>query len=193
METTDEDYKRNPWNTLSSDVKYDNPWIRVVEHQIINPRGNPGIYGTVSFKHIAIGILPLDEEGCTWLVGQYRYPLGRYSWEVPAGGGKLDVDPEETAKRELLEETGMTARRWQKILEMDLSNSITDERAIAFIATDLSFGKACPEDDEVLTIRRLPLDEAYAMVVEGEIADSITVAVVLRARLLIHESRLSIL
>ncbi|HLF79299.1 MAG TPA: NUDIX hydrolase, partial [Dehalococcoidia bacterium] len=134
--------EENPWQTLSSELKYSNPWIEVTEHQVVNPSGGPGIYGTVHFKHLAIGILPLDHEGYTWLVGQYRYPLERYSWEIPEGGGVHGVDPLDSAKRELQEETGIEAKNWQRLVEIDMSNSVSDERATVFLATGLTFGES---------------------------------------------------
>src|ERR1700757_643102 len=113
----------NPWKSLSAKVHYENRWIRVVEHQVVNPSGGHGIYGVVHFKHIAVGIVPW-EDGYIWLVGQYRFPLDRYSWEIPEGGGLLSEDPLATAQRELKEETGMTAEHWEIIVKMDLSNSV---------------------------------------------------------------------
>ena len=174
----------NPWTTLSSQTKYSNPWIEVTEHQVRNAAGNPGIYGTVHFRNLAIGILPVDDQRHTWLVGQWRYPLGAYSWEIPEGGGKLDVDPLDTAKRELKEETGLVAGKWEKLFEMHLSNSVTDERAVVFLATGLTAGESAPEEDEVLHVRRVPLETAYAMVERGEITDAITVAALFRAQIL---------
>jgi 8-oxo-dGTP pyrophosphatase MutT (NUDIX family) len=142
--------EKNPWTTLSSELKYDNPWIAVTEHQVLTPAQSPGIYGTVHFKNIAIGIVPIDANGFTWLVGQYRYPLKAYSWEIPEGGGKLHEPPLQSAKRELKEETGLEAGHWEQILEMHLSNSATDERAVVYLATDLSEGPSCPEETEDL-------------------------------------------
>jgi 8-oxo-dGTP pyrophosphatase MutT (NUDIX family) len=176
---------QNPWTTLSSETKYDNDWIAIVEHQVLNPVQSPGIYGTVHFKNLAIGIIPLDDAGFTWLVGQYRYPLKAYSWEIPEGGGNLLVPPLESAKRELKEETGLEANQWEQILDLHLSNSVSDERAIAFLARDLRQGVACPEDTEVLTVRKVSLKMALEMTEHGEITDAISVAAILKvARLL---------
>jgi 8-oxo-dGTP pyrophosphatase MutT (NUDIX family) len=169
-----------PWTTLSSEIKYDNPWITVTEHQVMNAAQSPGIYGTVHFKNLAIGIVPVDRDGFTWLVGQYRYPLEKYSWEIPEGGGKLKVPPLESAKRELKEETGLEANAWELILEMHLSNSVTDERALVYLATDLTEGNATPDEDEVLAIRKVSLRDALQMVERGEITDSISVAALLK-------------
>jgi 8-oxo-dGTP pyrophosphatase MutT (NUDIX family) len=177
-----------PWQTLASELKYDNPWIRVTEHQVINPKGGRGIYGVVHLKHIALGIVPLDDEGNTWLVGQHRYPLDAYSWEIPEGGGHLDLDPLASAQRELREETGIEADHWQKVLDLHLSNSVTDEGGHVYVATGLHFGAAEPEDTEELALRKLPLAEAYRMVVAGEITDCVSVAALLRVWLMQREA-----
>lgn len=174
----------NPWTFLTSQEQYDNPWITVTEHQVIKPRGGEGIYGVVHFKNKAIGIIAVDEDDYIYLVGQYRYPLKKYSWELPEGGGSLDEEPLEAAKRELLEETGLIAAHWKPLLEMDLSNSVSDENCRVFVATGLSRQEAQPEDTEVLEIKRLPFDEAVQLVMSGEITDAISVAAILKLKLL---------
>lgn len=174
----------NPWQTLSETGIYDNPWISLTEYQVINPGGGPGIYGKVHFKNLAIGIMVLDEENFTWLVGQYRYPLNQYSWEIPEGGGPLEEDPLISAQRELLEETGITARSWLVIQKMHLSNSVSDELAIIYLARDLSFGQASPEETEQLAIRKIPFSQAFNMVLNGEIMDSMSVAAILKVNAL---------
>lgn len=180
----------NPWTTLNSRLVYENPWIGLTEHQVLNPSGGEGIYGEVSFKNFAIGILPLDKDLCTWLVGQYRYPLKAYSWEIPEGGGPLDLSPLESAKRELLEETGLYANSWTEIQRLHLSNSVTDELAIVYLARDLTQGTAAPEETEELVLRRLPLAEACAMAENGAITDSISVAALLKAKIMLLEGQL---
>lgn len=185
------DRTANPWTTLRSTRVYDNPWIGVTEHQVINPRGNPGIYGTVHFKNLAIGVVPLDQDGATYLVGQFRYPHGSYSWEIPEGGGPLDQDPLASAARELAEETGLAARRWQEILRADLSNSATDERAIAYLACELEQGEAHPEEVEELQVWRLPFAEAYAMVERGEITDALSVLAIQKVQLMALQGSLA--
>jgi 8-oxo-dGTP pyrophosphatase MutT (NUDIX family) len=182
--------RKNPWTTLSSEQVYDSPWIGVTKHEVLNPNGNPGKYGVVHFKNIAIGILALDAEHNTWIVGQYRYPIDQYSWEIPEGGGKRDVDPLESAKRELQEETGITAKKWTKIQEMYLSNSASDEFCVLYIAQELSFGESEPEDTEQLEVKKLPFDELYKLVQDGEITDSLTVAAVLKAKLMMLENKI---
>lgn len=171
---------KNPWKTLSSKTQYDNSWIEVVEHQVLKPSGAPGIYGTVHFKNRAIGVVPLAENGDTWLVGQFRYPLGTYSWEIPEGGGSLHETPLAAAQRELKEECGITASQWELILEMDLSNSTTDEKSYSYLARGLEVGESEPEDGEVLELRRLPLKDAVGMVERGEIRDALAVASLLK-------------
>lgn len=175
---------KNPWTIQSSEVKYNNPWIEVVEHQVLNPSGGKGIYGKVHFKNLAIGVIPIFENGDTILVGQYRFPLNAYSWEIPEGGGKLDVNPIISAKRELIEETGLIANKWTKILEMHLSNSVSDEFSIIYIAEDLIQGEAMPEETEQLQLKRLPISVAIDMVLNGEITDSMSVAALLKLKIL---------
>lgn len=173
----------NPWQTLNTVTKYDNNWIRVDQADVINPRGGKGIYGTVHFKNKAVGVIVLDADDHTYLVGQYRYPLNRYSWEIPEGGGQLDVDPLISAKRELLEETGLIADSWTLLFEMALSNSVTDEHAYIFLATGLTQKEAMPEDTEELQIERVPFEEAWEMVQRGVITDSMSVAAIQRVKL----------
>lgn len=178
---------KNPWQTLSSDEKYNNNWIKVTEHQVINPSGGKGIYSEVHFKNIAIGVLPLDEEHNTWLVGQYRFPLKAYSWEIPEGGGPLGSDPELSAKRELVEETGLVANKLTEIQRMHLSNSVSDELAIIYLAQDLTQGDAEPEETEELQVIKVPFAKAYQMVMDGEITDSMSVAAILKVQLLLQK------
>lgn len=181
--------EKNPWTTLNSRKIYENNWIGLTEHEVINPSGGKGIYGEVHFKNLAIGILPLDEENNTWLVGQYRYPLGAYSWEIPEGGGPLHHEPLDSAKRELMEETGLTAGSWTEIQRMHLSNSVSNELAIIYIARDLTLGIAAPEDTEQLTIKKLPFEQAFNMVMRGEITDSMSVAAILKTQILLQEGQ----
>lgn len=179
-----DDQNLNPWKTLSKKKIYDNPWISLTEYQVVNPGGGTGIYGKVHFKNLAIGIVVLDEQYNTWLVGQYRYPLDQFSWEIPEGGGQLDKDPLKSAERELLEETGITARSWIEIQRLHLSNSVSDELAIIYLARDLRFGQSNPEETEQLTIRKMPFKDAYDMVINGEITDSMSVAAILKVKAL---------
>ena len=177
----------NPWQTLSSEEKYNNNWITVTEHQVINPSGGKGIYGEVHFKNLAIGVLPLDEQYNTWLVGQYRYPLKAYSWEIPEGGGPLGTDPKLSAKRELVEETGLVASKLTEIQRMHLSNSVSDELAIIYLAQDLQLGEAAPEETEDLQLIKVPFTKAVEMVMNGEITDSMSVAAILKVNLMLQK------
>jgi 8-oxo-dGTP pyrophosphatase MutT (NUDIX family) len=166
---------KNPWTTLSGEDKYENRWIKVTEYQVINPGGGKGIYGKIHFKNKGIGIIPVDNEGNTWLVGQYRYTLNEFHWEIPEGGAPLNEDPLEAAKRELKEETGLTAKKWTRLLRMNTSNSVTDEECSIYLAEDLQQGESELEDTEAdLKVRKVPLKEALDMVVRGEIADSMS-------------------
>lgn len=167
--------EENPWRTLSSEVKYENPWIRVREDQVIRPDGNPGIYGVVETR-IATGVVALTEADEIYLVGQYRYALGYYSWEIIEGGTDAGETPLEAAKRELKEEAGLTAARWEPLgTEIHLSNCHSDERGYLFVARELTVGAAAPEGTEQLQLRKLPVTEALAMLARGEITDSITI------------------
>ncbi|WP_428328637.1 NUDIX domain-containing protein [Mucilaginibacter sp.] len=182
--------EENPWQINAEKVIYDNPWINLTEYQVTNPSGNPGIYGKVHFKNIAIGVFPLDAELNTYLVGQYRFALNQYSWEMPEGGGALGVDPVDSAKRELLEETGLKAQSWTELLRMHLSNSVSDELSIIYLARDMQQFEAEPEDTEQLIVNKVPFETVYKMVCKGEITDSMTVAAVLKVKLLLLENKL---
>ena len=176
---TNEEIK-NPWTTLSGEVKYDNRWISVTEYQVINPAGGKGIYGKVHFKNKAIGIIPVDKDLNTWLVGQYRYAPDEWSWEIPEGGGPLVEVPVNAAKRELEEETGLTAKKWTQILRLHLSNSVSDEEAFVFMAEDLEQGESSLEETEAdLKVWKLPIKEALQMALEGKITDSMSVTALL--------------
>ena len=190
MEQDDFPLKHGPWTTLSDEVVHDSPWIKVSHHAVVDPGGNNGGYSVIHFKAFAIGIVPLDEEMNTWIVGQYRYPIKKYSWEIPEGGGDRTLPPLDSAKRELMEETGIKAERWDKILEMDLSNSASDEEAIIYLARDLSFFEAEPEENEELEQRKLPFPELCDMVTRGEVRDSLTVAAVLKIQLMLANNEL---
>ncbi len=172
---------KNPWKRLKSKNIYSNPWIHVKEDLVINPNGGENIYGVVHFKNRAIGIIPVDQHGNTWLVGQYRYTLDEYSWEIPMGGGPLEIDSLESAKRELQEETGLEASDWKCIMRIHTSNSVTDELGYVFIASGLKLGESAPEETEKLELRKLHLEEAYRLVMENEITDSLSIAGIIKA------------
>lgn len=171
----------NPWTTLSSREIYDNKWIQVVEHQVINPAGGKGIYGKVHFKNKAIGIIALDEDKNTWLVGQFRYTLEEWSWEIPEGGGPLESDVLSSAQRELKEETGLIAKKWTLLLRTHLSNSVCDEEGFIFLAEDLAQGDREAEETEAdMKVWKLPFAEALDMVMSGKITDSLSVMGILK-------------
>ncbi|MBW0178029.1 NUDIX hydrolase [Sediminibacterium sp.] len=182
--------EKNPWVSLHSKTVYDNKWIRVTEDDVINPKGGPGIYGKVHFKNIAIGIIAIDEQQHIWLVGQYRYTLNAYSWEIPEGGCPLSENPLEGAKRELKEETGLVADEWKELFRMHLSNSVSDELAIIYLAAGLIQEEAEPEDTEDLQLQKVSVDQAYEMTETGAITDSISVAAITKLKLMQLQGKL---
>jgi ADP-ribose pyrophosphatase len=172
-----------PWKRLTSHTVFENPWIRVEQHRVINPSGGEGEYGKVCFKNIAIAVLALDQDDGLYLVGQYRYTLDQYSWELPMGGAPFDEEPLAAAQRELSEETGLTARCWRELMRVHTSNSITDELGIVYVAEGLTPGPQAPEPTEELAVRVLPFAEAVAWVTDGRITDAMSAAAILRLAL----------
>lgn len=170
----------NPWKVQSSKKIFENPWLTLQQDEVINPGNGLSHYGKINFKNLAIGIIPLDENNNTWLIGQYRYVPDCYSWEIPMGGGPLNIDPLESAKRELKEETGLIAEDWQELMKLHTSNSVTDERGLVYVARNLTQGETAFEETEDLLIQKLPLEEAIERVIDGEITDAISVAGLLR-------------
>lgn len=168
----------NPWRRLSSRNVYDNAWISLREDQVVRPDGEHGIYGVMHFKNVAVGVLAIEDE-YIYLVGQYRYPLDKYSWEIPEGGCPEGEDLLRAAQRELEEETGLRAAKWEKLGEAHLSNSVSDERAIWYIATELAQGEHRPEGTERLNIRRVTFKEALNMALTGEITDALSLLAIM--------------
>jgi 8-oxo-dGTP pyrophosphatase MutT (NUDIX family) len=172
---------QNKWKTLSIEDVYDNPWIKLEEHQVINPGGGRGIYGKVHFKNTAIGIIAVDKDDNIWLVGQHRYPLNEWSWEIPEGGGPKGTEVLESAKRELKEETGLVAEKWTVIQRAHLSNSVSDEEGFVFLAEELTAGDMEREDTEAdMKVWKLPFSDALQMVIDGKITDSLSVMGILK-------------
>lgn len=176
---------KNPWKTIRQKVVYQNPWISISHRDVINPAGNPGIYGVVHFKNIAVGIVPLDEDNNTWLVGQYRYTLDKYTWEIPEGGCPAGESTLAAAQRELEEETGIKAANWAPLLDLHTSNSVTDEYGVAYLARELSYGTAAPEETEDLQVKKVPFQEAYQMVMNGRITDVLSMVAIMKTQLLV--------
>lgn len=180
------DNNKNPWQTLRESTVYENKWIKVTHADVITPTGTEGIYGKVHFKNKAIGIIPLDDDGYTWLIGQYRYALNTYSWEIPEGGGPLEMDTLEAAKRELAEEVGLAAADWQILAELNTSNSVTDEYGIIFLARNLSAAYAPTDDTELLKIKKVHITEAFRMAMRGEIMDSMSLIGLFKLQILMN-------
>ena len=175
------------WKTKTSSVAYENPWLKITHEEVVTPKGTDGIYGVVHFKNTAIGVVPIDDEGNTWLVKQSRYTLNQYTWEIPEGGCPHGEEPINAAKRELEEEVGLQANDWQQLMTMHLSNSVTDEFCVVFVARDLFAGKQELEPTEDIEYKKLALTEAIEMVKRGDITDAISVAALLRVALTLKE------
>ncbi|CAN1555023.1 MutT NTP pyrophosphohydrolases including oxidative damage repair enzymes [Spirosomataceae bacterium] len=171
---------KNTWKKLSTTITYSNPWIEVQHHEVLNPSGGEGIYGQVNFKNIAVGVVPVDAEGNTYLVGQFRFPLEEYSWEIPEGGCPIGEDVLAAAKRELLEETGLLAQNWTVISRIHTSNSVCNEVGFIFLAENLTQGEAEPEETEDLKIKKITLKAAVELVMNNQITDSISIAGLLK-------------
>lgn len=182
--------KPAPWTTLKTRQIYDNPWMTVFENDVLNVVGTPKVYSTVHIKRKATGVVAIDDKGWIFLVGQQRYPLNLYSWELPEGGTDEGEEPLEAIKRELKEEAGVSARDWKQIAMLHLSNMLFDEVAYGFLATGLTVGEAEPEESEVLELKHLPFSEALAMVMDGRITDAISVALILKVRVLAERGAL---
>lgn len=186
------DEKINPWKIINEQKVYANNWIEVTHYNVMNPSGNEGVYGKVHFKNLAIGIVPVDKDLNTYLVGQFRFPLDKYTWEIPEGGCPLNENPLLAAKRELLEETGLKAERWQVLGTSELSNSVTDENSVFYVATELSQHQAQPEETEDLQIKKVSLHKAFEMVDEGEITDALSILALQKLQLLLLNSKIII-
>jgi 8-oxo-dGTP pyrophosphatase MutT (NUDIX family) len=169
-----------PWRRRSRATAYANPWIDVFHDDVVRPDGGPGIYGVVHFRTGAVGVVAVAQDGRILLVGQHRYTLDEYSWELPEGGVADSEAAEEGARRELREETGYDAAEWRFLFRFTTSNSVTDERGEMFVATGLREGVASPEPTEDLAVRWATLDEILAEIDEGRIHDLMTIAAIYR-------------
>jgi 8-oxo-dGTP pyrophosphatase MutT (NUDIX family) len=187
-----EEEQISPWKIVNEETVYDNKWISLIHHNVINPSGGEGIYGKVHFKNTAIGIVPVDSEMNTYLVGQFRFPLNKYSWEIPEGGCPVNENPLLGAKRELLEETGLKAEKWHVIGTSHLSNSVTDENCVMYLATELSQHQAMPEETEQLKVKKISLREAFDMVNDGEITDAVSVIALQKIQLMWLQGKLKL-
>ena len=170
----------DPYTVLDRRFLYDSPWIRIREDRFQHRRGAEGRYAVCGFVRTACGVLALDEQDRVVLVGQWRYPLEAYSWELPEGGGDVSESPFEAITRELAEEAGLTAQVWEPLAFFHPSNSSTEEEAFLFLATGLhpSEGHQA-EDDEELLVHREPFQDCLRRVLSGELTDSLTVMALL--------------
>jgi 8-oxo-dGTP pyrophosphatase MutT (NUDIX family) len=173
----------SPWRRRARSTVYENPWLTVWHDEVTRPDGEPGIYGVVHYANLAVGVVAIDDDDRVALVGQHRYTLDAYSWEIPEGGVPPDEDAQAGAERELREETGLVAAEWQEIARLHLSNSISDEAAVLFLATRLTPGPPSPDGTEDLAVRWVSFDEALAMAQDGRITDAMSVAALLRVGL----------
>jgi 8-oxo-dGTP pyrophosphatase MutT (NUDIX family) len=172
-----------PWRRIARRVAYENPWLTVWHDDVVRPDGSPGVYGVVHFASLAAGIVAIDADDRVLLVGQHRYPLDAYSWEIPEGGVPAGEDALEGARRELREETGVIAAEWLEIGRFHLSNSVTDEAGVLYLATDLTHEAAAPEATEELAVRWVPFAEALAMTLDGRITDAMAIMGIQRVAL----------
>lgn len=170
------------WTPGIERVAFESGWITVTDQTAIAPTGRPAPYGLVRFKNLAVAVLPIHEDGTVTLVGQHRFPFGDYSWELPEGGAPPDEDPLAGAKRELAEETGLVAAEWREVMRTQLSNSVTDERMVGYLATGLSRsgGGHAADETEAISLVRVPFREALEAAVAGYLPDMLTVAMLLR-------------
>jgi ADP-ribose diphosphatase len=173
--------RRNPWKTLSSRVVSSNPWFRLRRDQVIRPDGKRGTYNTL-LAPPAVGVVPCFDDGSILIVGQYRYSISRYSWEIPEGGGRPGERPIETARRELEEETGFRASALKSLGTFHTSNCFTDETAFLFCARGLEPGVPHQDGTEELATRRIAFEAAFRMAVAGKITDSLTIVALFRMK-----------
>lgn len=177
------------WKKISFKSIFESKWIRLDQYDVIDPSGNDSIYNVVHFKNLAVGCIPIDEEGYIYLVGQWRFPFEKYSWEIPLGGADFNLDPLEECKRELKEETGIEAGEWQELLRSDLSNSVTDETSIIYVCKNLTLGQSNPEETEKLQLKKIKLEDALKMVMDGSITDSLSMMAILKLSVFIFFDR----
>lgn len=164
------------WQTTSSKIVYENPWIKVHEDTTITPDGKDGLYGWVESKSPAVFVVPVDDDGYTYIINQERYTRKKFSWESVAG--RTDGEPYDVAaKRELLEETGVKAGKITVLTEIEIANGVTSFKGAICLAQDLQqTDSAIDAAEGISEVRKLPLTEVVDMIMRGEIVDSQTIA-----------------
>lgn len=173
---TEADPTESPWRRRSRRLVYENAWVSVLHDEVDRPDGQPGIYGVIHFQNHAVAIVAVDAQDRVALVGQWRYTIDGYSWELPEGGVPPGEAPLTGAQRELREETGLRAAHWREVARIAVSNSVTDELGTIFLATELQQGDASPDGTEQLRVRWVAFNEALAMIDDGRISDLLTIA-----------------
>ncbi|MBV9759013.1 MAG: NUDIX hydrolase [Acidobacteriaceae bacterium] len=180
---------RNPWKTISSRRAYENAWIRVREDQVIRPDGAPGIYGVVEIRP-SVAIVAIDDLDRVSLVGQWRYSVNRYSWEVPRGGSHPgETDMLEVARRELAEEAGVIAAQWRELGCVDVCNGVADDVQTLFLATGLAATDMCLDPEEEIVVEWRPFEEAVEMALDGRITEVCSIAAILKVSMLRNGGR----
>ena len=175
---------QNPWKTISTRMAYENAWIRVREDQVIRPDGGPGIYGVIEIRP-SVAVVAIDEQDRVVLVGQWRYSVNRFSWELPRGGSNPgEANLLEVAKRELAEETGLRAEHWRELGPVDVCIGVSDDVQTLYLATGLSRTEQRLDPEEEITVEWRPFEEAVKMAIDGRIREVCSIAALLRAAML---------
>jgi len=173
--------KPSPWRNDSEETLFENPWLRLTRHDATAPTGLAADYVVMRPKNVATGVLPIHDDGTVTLVGQQRFALANYSWEMPEGGAPMGEDPFDGVRRELAEEAGLAAEHWRPALTMELSNSVTDEIAMTWLAWGLSPVPVAPDPTEVIAVVRVPFVDLLDEIGRGTVRDAMTVATAYKA------------
>jgi len=179
-----------PWRDAGSTTLFENPWMRLTRHDATAPTGHKADYVVMRPQNMSVGVLPLHADGTVTLVGQQRFALMNWSWEMPEGGAPFSEDPLEGARRELAEEAGLAAAQWRLAYRAEMTNSITDERAMAWLAWDFTEVPIAPDETEIIRVARVPFGDLLREIGRGSIRDMFTLATALRAYHMAREGEL---